>query len=233
METGDVDVDVVERSDDLDRAIVDRVAAADPAPRGLYALLSVLLTLAIATSAFLAFRAERANDRLEETNDRLAAALTQVRQLEVQQTALQAELQAATTVEQREAILARLEDLNARTAEITRSPRPSGTPGPPGLNGLPGQTGQPGQPGPSGPRGDVGQPGPQGAAGQPGVSGPQGDTGAEGPQGATGPQGDPGPPGPQGEPAPPPPPAETTSTSTSTTTTTTTAPPPDPVFRLP
>lgn len=223
--------DPAERSDDLDRVILEhdaehRMVVHGP-PWWLFTLLSVVTATAILVSALMWSRAETTADKFEKAAKERAVALEQVKQLKEQSDQLQVDLKNATTGEQRDDILAKLEQLSDRTDELTQNQPPvAGPPGPPGLNGLPGAVGPQGPPGP---QGEPGMPGTPGASGQTGAAGPQGATGPQGPPGPSGPQGEPGPAGPQGEQGPPGPqgpPGEsaTTSSSTSSSTTTTTEP---------
>jgi hypothetical protein len=115
------------------------------------------------------------------------------------------------SIDQPEADLATIQQMDAGQAEYTAVIGPPGPEGPAGQDGAPGpqgaqgptgSTGPTGATGPQGTKGDTGAAGPQGPAGATGATGPKGDPGIQGPAGtvgATGPQGATGAQGPKGD----------------------------------
>lgn len=102
------------------------------------------------------------------------------------------------SVDQPEADLGKIQQMDAGQPEYTAVIGPAG---PVGAQGPKGDTGESGPVGATGPAGTAGATGPQGATGEQGPAGPAGSAGATGATGATGPQGpkgDTGATGPQG-----------------------------------
>lgn len=102
------------------------------------------------------------------------------------------------SVDQPEADLGKIQQMDAGQPEYTAVIGPAGPVGAQGAQGPKGDTGEAGPAGATGPAGPAGATGPQGPTGEQGPVGPAGATGATGATGPQGPKGDTGNTGPQG-----------------------------------